>query len=81
MKLDGIDTRSACWIKLSAHLEARLTTLRARNDGALTPDETVHLRGRIAQIKEILALAQAEPGDEVVTDDATAMGGQFLTYS
>lgn len=77
MRLDAIETRSAVWLKLQAHLEERLAVLRSKNDGVLTPDETSLLRGRIAQVKEILALGKPESDDGVVTHDAAAIyGGQ-----
>lgn len=75
MKFDAIETRSAVWLKLQAHLEERLAVLRAKNDGAIAPDETCHLRGRIAQVKEILALGKPESDDGVVTLDAAAIHG------
>lgn len=71
MKLDAIETRSAVWLKVQAHLQARLELMRMRNDGALPHEETCTLRGRIAQVKEILALGQPEPDEGVVTHDAT----------
>jgi hypothetical protein len=72
MKLDVIDRRTALWLKLEAHMREQLDTLRRRNDGALSPDETIHLRGRIAQIKAFLALS-GEPGDGAPTDEAEAI--------
>ena len=75
MRLDAIETRSAVWLKLQAHFEERLAVLRSKNDGALPPDETSHLRGRIAQVKEILALGKPESDDGVVTLDAAAIHG------
>lgn len=73
MKLDDIEMRSALWMKLQAHLEERLAVLRSRNDGVLTPEETCLLRGRIAQVKEILDLGKPDPDDGVVTLDAAAI--------
>ena len=34
-----------------------LADLRARNDAHLAPERTADIRGRIAQLKELLALA------------------------
>lgn len=75
MKLDAIETRSAVWLKLRAHLEERLAVMRSRNDGDLSPEETCRLRGRIAQAKEILDLGKPDPDDGVVTLDAAAIHG------
>lgn len=58
MTLTDLERQSALWQKLAAHLSERLDAQRARNDGELSPEETHKLRGRIAQIKEILALAR-----------------------
>lgn len=58
-KLDPSEIGSATWQRLSAHLKAQLDALRAQNDDpASTFDEvkTARLRGRIQQIKNILAL-------------------------
>lgn len=79
MKLDPIEARSAVWLKLHAYLQARLEVLRSRNDGALTHEETCTVRGRIALVKEILALGEPELDEGVVTDDAAAdFGGHDL---
>lgn len=58
MTLTEMEHQSALWQKLDTHLHERLQALRSRNDGDLAPEETQKLRGRIAQIKEILALAR-----------------------
>ena len=71
MRLEPHETRSALWLKLQAHLTAQLVTLRQKSDGALSHEDTTRLRGRIAQLKEILALSQTEPVQVVATDDAT----------
>lgn len=74
MTLDAIETRSAVWIKLHAHLRSQLQAMRERNDGAqLDAIETARLRGRIAQVKEILALGQPEPEQSDATHSATSL--------
>ena len=47
MRLAPHETRSALWLKLQAHLTAQLVTLRQKNDGALSHEDTTRLRGRI----------------------------------
>lgn len=47
---------SPTWTALRAHLEARLAKLRADNDRSLADTQTENLRGRIAEIKDLLAL-------------------------
>lgn len=49
------------WQKLAQHYSQRLATLRAKNDNPLTADETADLRGRIAEVKALLSLADDLP--------------------
>lgn len=72
MKLDALDKRSALWQKLDAHWRTRLGILRRKNDGFLSHEETIRLRGEISQLKAFLALC-GEPGDGAPTDKAEAM--------
>lgn len=60
MKLTPHEQQSAVWIKLRDHLTERLDALRKNNDGDLTPEQTAKLRGRIAALREILALSKDE---------------------
>lgn len=76
MKLDTRDIQSALWVRLRAHLQERMDLCRRKNDGDLDPDETARLRGRIAQLKEILALEEPVQADSTV--DAEATSGQFM---
>lgn len=46
------------WLKLKAHLEERLAGHRLKNDNNLTQDETQKVRGRIAELKELLKLGE-----------------------
>lgn len=55
--LTNADVHTAIWKRLEAHLTERLASLRTRNDGNLTQEETAKLRGRIAEIKAFLDLA------------------------
>ena len=50
------DRHSPLWLKLKRELEARLATLRAQNDGDKDERSTAMLRGRIAELKILLAL-------------------------
>ncbi len=45
------------WVSLERHMRKSLAELRALNDTSLPPDRTEHIRGRIAQLKALLALA------------------------
>lgn len=59
MMLDAVDRQSLTWTKLREHYESRLNTLRRQNDGDLDERQTAKLRGRIAEVKAMIAL-----GDE-----------------
>ena len=56
MTLAPHERQSAVWIKLRDHMVQRLTDLRSKNDGSHDAETTANLRGRIAQLKELLAL-------------------------
>ena len=56
MSLSLQDRNSATWAVLKRHLEARLDTLRRMNDNPSGEMETATLRGRIAEIKRLLAM-------------------------
>jgi hypothetical protein len=63
--IDTHDRQSAVWLRLRAHYEARLLLLRSSNDGNLSAEQTAKIRGRIAEVKALLALEKDTP---VVTD-------------
>lgn len=46
------------WREVEARLKERLQTLRERNDGNLSLEETARLRGQIAEIKDLLKLPE-----------------------
>lgn len=69
-RLTTSDTQQPVWKKLRTHYEARLATLRARNDNtALDPVKTAALRGEIAAVRSFLALDQPAPGKTEVDPD------------
>ena len=60
-----IDFSSATWKAIVERTEQRLDTMRLRNDGDLDPVATAKVRGRIQELKELLALqAPAHATDE-----------------
>lgn len=61
MKLTTQDFQSATWQKIAALCEQRLDVLRKQNDGPLDAIETANKRGRIAEVKRILAMANPSP--------------------
>lgn len=65
--MQDYDYKSPVWLKFKKDCEARLLKLRAQNDGELDPIKTATIRGRIREVKRILALD--EPGPRVEADD------------
>lgn len=61
MKLNNIQKESALWVAIEAELKGELELLRAQNDNDKDPLETAKLRGRIAEVKQILNWASVEP--------------------
>ena len=60
--LGPADRNSGLWRRLASYLEARLEELRRQNDNShLDERQTASLRGRIAQVNELLALAKPAP--------------------
>jgi len=60
-KLGHNEIHSALWIRLKEYYEARLITLRQRNDGDLDQIATARVRGRIQEIRNFLALENQAP--------------------
>ena len=61
-----IDFRSQSWLAIRNWANDRLDALRRRNDGDLTMEQTIKVRGSIAILKDILAL---ETAPEMVADE------------
>ena len=61
MNLTPGEVQTVVWLKIQAHFQDRLASMRKRNDNPLSELETATLRGRIAEIKEILSLAEPPP--------------------
>lgn len=55
------ERNSPLWLRLKAHYEKRLHSMRSRNDGPLANDDTLLLRGRIHEIKTFLSINEAMP--------------------
>lgn len=69
--LSDNDKAQGLWLRLRAHLEARLADARVRNDGAMGEYETASLRGEIRCLKRIIALGDDRPamtGDDQPPD-------------
>ena len=61
------DLISPTWARLRKHMEARLQSLRAKNDNDLDPIATAKLRGEIKVLKNLIALS--ETNQSMVADD------------
>jgi len=59
-----IDFRSETWRALESMATNKLESLRKKNDGQLDELATAHLRGRIAELKDLLTLAKPAPAQE-----------------
>ena len=57
--LNEAELNTAVWLKMKKHLEKRLDDLRKKNDSDMSEAKTYKVRGRIAEIKELLN--EAEP--------------------
>lgn len=64
IQLNDHDKQSALWKKLTTHYTGQLAKLRNQNDGVQSEIETARLRGRIAEIKTFLKLAEDKSVDE-----------------
>lgn len=53
-----IDFASAAWVQVARWAQQRVDALRLKNDGALTPEETAHVRGQIRAFKSLLGLPE-----------------------
>ena len=58
MTLSPHELASPLWAKISEHYEARLATHRGRLEMRLDEPETIRLRGRIEEIRELLSMAK-----------------------
>lgn len=67
MKLEIHEAQGPLWTKLKKHLQSELESLRAKNDKDLPEQKTARLRGRIEQVKDLLAMG--EPGLPIEEQD------------
>lgn len=61
MTLSEFERHHAVWVKINKHLLDRMEILRSKNDGDLDQFETAKLRGRIAELKGLIALGEPSP--------------------
>ena len=58
-KLEPQDLTNPLWIRLEAYLQQALAEQRLMNDAMQPMERTEHIRGRIAQIKQLLNAGRA----------------------
>lgn len=54
------DRSGPTWGRIADHLRQRIATLRAQNDKPIEQREADLLRGRIAELKDLLALGEEQ---------------------
>jgi hypothetical protein len=64
MHLNREDFQTEVWKRLTQTLRQRLEELRELNDVHATPERTAAIRGQIAEVKKILALADEAGASE-----------------
>ena len=64
LTLNIAEVECALWKKLEAHMNSRLASHRVRNDNRASAEDTAKLRGRIAEVKEFLKLAERQPTNQ-----------------
>jgi len=70
MSLKNEDFRTQTWKRLSTLVDERIDELRKLNDSlSLSPDKTAAIRGGIAELKKILALADEASASPAVSPD------------
>ena len=63
------DLISPTWARLRKHMEARLQSLRVKNDNDLDPIATAKLRGEVRALKNLLALSESQPRQMVADEE------------
>lgn len=64
--MKGLDFTSTTWRAIEQTAQARIATLREKNDSlSMDAIRTAELRGRIAAWKDLLALAKPAPAQTV----------------
>jgi hypothetical protein len=59
-KLLPRERNDALWIKIKTMVEVEIDTLRRKNDATSTDLQTEKLRGRIAALKDLLAIGEEQ---------------------
>lgn len=62
--ISEFEAKGGTWLRVKAHLERRLALMRAKNDASMGIEKTERLRGRIQEIKNLMALDKPTPPAE-----------------
>ncbi len=76
MIMQSADFQSAAWRRLQKYLNARIDELRIMNDGNLSLEKTTELRGKIAELKQILSLSKQSEKQEAIPNMSIVDGGR-----
>lgn len=55
------DKQSGLWVGLTEHMKERIRRLQQELESSLGPEETANRRGRIAELRALLALEKDPP--------------------
>lgn len=67
--LDNMERSTSAWLRVKEHIEKRIETLRKQNDSDKPDLATAKLRGRIAELKELLAAVEPTAPAPVAEDE------------
>lgn len=59
--IEGVDINSPTWRNLRRFLDGRVHDMRDRLEASLPHDETTGIRGRIAELRALIAEAEHDP--------------------
>lgn len=60
LHLTDAERNTSAWLKIRAHLEARIDAHRRMNDHDLSPEKTAALRGKIKELQYLLAAGDSQ---------------------
>ena len=58
--LNDAQRKSQTWEIIRAHLDKRINALRKQNDAHMAEYQTAEIRGRIAEVKQLLSAVEPE---------------------
>lgn len=61
----GVDTNGPTWRAINKHINKRFSSLQAQLEGDADPIVTAKIRGRIKELRELVADAAEAPVEEI----------------